>query len=563
MNVLNRVIINIKKNIGKSILLFLLIFILGILVSGTISIQRAVNLTDESLRRNMPAVVTLLHDENISWSEDGGTDGNPIFETLSAERINNIGAIPYVEFHDFSISGIVYNRGLERYHRVGTEEPFEHWMSRFLENGPRDGFESFPLRGVFQTEFLDMRTSVMEIIEGRMFTEEEINGADPLNSVALISQELADLNQLYVGDVISLESLLFDLRTLEELIADIPRFETIFFSETFTLEIVGIYKLNLPDDVMMLERTQFYSAVERRDHEINHRYNLIYVPHIVVEHSNEILFEQDVQRMIGAGWADLIPNFTYHEAMFADILRYDNLVFLLHDPMLIDNFEIAAHPYLPYGWEVVNLSSRFAEIASSIENMRWLAGNVLGVTIGASVLVLTLLILLFIRDRNQEIGIYLALGEKRKIIIVQILSEVMLLGVVSIALSLFVGNILANGISQAIIYNETSQLIADRVNEPQVIVTGSSGNTATIGLLHTQPGTFHHIHSLQWFSPGRMELDEMMEFYDVSMDGIVIAQFYLVGMGVILISTVLPVFYITKLNPKKILMESNIGKSGS
>jgi len=400
------------------------------------------------------------------------------------------------------------------------------------------------LRGVYQTELLDMRMGLLEISEGRMFTGEELSTNDFSHSVALISRELADLNNVEIGMVITFKILLFNVDH------NLSPLETIFFRETFTLEIVGIFDTHLSDDVMQVESILNLPPDASREIELNHRKNLIHVPYSVANHIQQTWLSQEIARLIDFGeeYDSPLINSTREESTR---FRYDSLVFVLKDPMMIEDFEIAIQPHLPENWKVVNLSSAYYEISVAMENIRWLAGNVLLVSIVASILILTLLILILINDRKQEIGIYLALGEKRSVITLQILSEIWLIGLVAISLSLVVGNILATEISHMLIYNDTSSLVDAR--------------SLNLNSLNWEflPSSLHHVHSLQWFSTGRMEVDEMMAFYDVSLDGVVITQFYLISVGIILVVTALPVLYITRLNPKKILMESSSGKSGA
>ncbi|MCL1948859.1 MAG: FtsX-like permease family protein [Turicibacter sp.] len=57
----------------------------------------------------------------------------------------------------------------------------------------------------------------------------------------------------------------------------------------------------------------------------------------------------------------------------------------------------------------------------------------------ASFIVLGLLIVIFLRDRRTEIGIYLALGEKKWAIIKQLLMELGIVVAFSLAISIFWG----------------------------------------------------------------------------------------------------------------------------
>jgi putative ABC transport system permease protein len=46
----------------------------------------------------------------------------------------------------------------------------------------------------------------------------------------------------------------------------------------------------------------------------------------------------------------------------------------------------------------------------------------------------------------------------------------------------------------------------------------------------------------------------MLESYDISLNATTVVMFYGVGIGAILVSTVVPIIYIMRLDPKKIMM---------
>jgi len=145
-------------------------------------------------------------------------------------------------------------------------------------------------------------------------------------------------------------------------------------------------------------------------------------------------------------------------------------------------------------------------------------------------IILSLLITLFLRDRKHEIGIYLALGEKKGKIITQILTEVLSVSIIGITLSLFAGNIISDGISQQMIHNNMmNELENPSMNFDWNPLEGMGFNT-------------------------NMSMDEMLENYEVGLDGQTIGLFFLVGAGTVILSTISPIIYITSLNPKKIMM---------
>jgi len=58
------------------------------------------------------------------------------------------------------------------------------------------------------------------------------------------------------------------------------------------------------------------------------------------------------------------------------------------------------------------------------------------------------------------------------------------------------------------------------------------------------------------FDPGPMSVSEMMDAFDLSLDARSILYFFSTGVVIILLSTVIPLIYVLRLDPKKILLQS-------
>jgi putative ABC transport system permease protein len=147
---------------------------------------------------------------------------------------------------------------------------------------------------------------------------------------------------------------------------------------------------------------------------------------------------------------------------------------------------------------------------------------------------MTLLITLFLRDRRHEIGIYIALGEGKGKIILQMLIEVFSVSIVAITLALFAGNAL-------------SGLISNQMLEQELLRLEREDNS------HFSAGTQVPV-ELQLFNPGTMSVEELIAAYDTSLDAATIFLFANSALLIIAISTVVPIIYVVRLSPKKILM---------
>jgi len=165
----------------------------------------------------------------------------------------------------------------------------------------------------------------------------------------------------------------------------------------------------------------------------------------------------------------------------------------------------------------------------ALDTMSSLTLMVLYLIIGAMIIVLSLLLILYLRDRRQEVGIYLSLGENRRNVMLQLIVEVVMITAVALAISLFVGNILAGYLGDNILLQN---ILAE---------------------LEYEKYAFHN----PAFRRGLLAdltANTIEDGYNISLSLRGILVFFGVGIGTTLMATVLPILYITRMNPKKIMM---------
>jgi len=513
MSFLKRAIISIKRRPGKSIILLLLVFILGNIISGAISVEQAIQNTEFNLKQSLPAVAKIEEDWDELYRQQEAT-GEWVFpDRIDSELIERIGQLPYVADFDYSIADELFSKELKR---VTHPDPqFDHagWsLAKDVE-----GLESLKVKGVHNPEVFDIIGGAIELIAGRPFTEEEINNFDRVRSVALVSKSFAELNNLTVGSTFTLDNTAYDMFNSqgEWNASEIFKDDNILAEESYEIEVIGIFEpINAPNTGNKLDDADQEMQLANR----------IYVPNAVAEAGTMLKFEQ----------AEASGANNESDLNLDNWIKYES-IFLLNDPQDLDTFAEEAQNMLPENWQVSDLSNNFADIASSMETLQWLSSLILWIAVGAALLILSLLITLFLRDRKYEIGIYLALGEKKIKVISQIILEVVATGFVAITLSLFTGSLLAGNISETMLRQDLINQQEDNSMGGGLLVSEGSGD-------------------LNMFSPGELTPEEMLENYALSIDATTVILFYSIGIGTILVSTVAPILYITRLNPKKVMM---------
>jgi len=522
MNLVKRAFINIKRNLGKFGLLFGLVLLLGSLASGAVSIQRAVQSTEERLIAQIPPVANIVTND-IAWdvaARELGGDRLYILPVTEA-MVRKIGALPYVRRFDYDRTAVtLFSTEVIRYvNRFPNPEwnlgPFDmlDWGSLATttnEVSVIDGLEWFNINGVSDPDMVEIDTELIEITRGRALTQEDIDEEAP---VILVSQGFADANFLDIGSTLELDAIVFDsfrgnIYELEGVQETSQLLEDALFQSSLNVEVIGIFEvvtqINADTDGQNFNWTQ-------------NMLNQIYGTHGWVEAVNELL----------DGYRPVVNN----EEESTVWSYWINPVFWLYDPRDLEAFSEASAQILPEFWRIDNLASNLDTVLYSMEMMNWIADLILYTAVGATVVIVGLLIILFLRDRSQEVGLYLALGERKGKVLGQLWVEVFVISIVALNLSLVVGNFLSDGLSRVMLQND---LLQQEEEMPWIIET-------------TMP-------ELAWHNPGEVTIEEMLELYDTSLDSETVLLFLGIASLTITASTLAPMGYVLKLNPKQILM---------
>ena len=502
-----RAIVSIKRNKIKSILLLLLVAGLGTLMSGAIVLSQSVNQARDNLWRQLPPVVVIDRDsEELIESMEAGTFDWEADVILTKEVLEPITSLSYVRAFDIFHGTTIYSRELER---VLLDFPI-YRDQESLADYPVIMME---LMGITNPNVLDIELGLNELVLGRTFTISEMNPNNPYESVAMISEQLANLNGLELGDVITLENSFYQARLLDYAHYDLQRPDDhIIDSETYTLEIIGLFEpVVVPD---------FFSDMQEV-----FANNAIIVPLPVVHSAMDFISGHQQQ--------DYIDHRIGIELLTSEEYPHRNII-LLYDAADLPHFIEAAEGLLPPYYMVGTFSNSVIAIErfdNSLDFFQGMLTQILWWSAGLIVLALGLIILLFLRDRKSEIGIYLALGETKISIAKQMFLETLLLSVVGIMVALFLGNLIASNIGREMLVNE--------IIEGQDFYLGDYG--------WSNAGA-----QFQWFINDRINI--LIENHDVSLNGIAVALFWGISLATVFISTIFPIIYLMRLNPKEVLV---------
>ena len=98
MDWLKRGIISVRRRWSKSLILFIIIFVLGNMISGAISIVQAVGNTEKNIRNQMTPIATIISDEEKVEELYQKYGENYDFSPVSLDVIKQIGELRHKSF---------------------------------------------------------------------------------------------------------------------------------------------------------------------------------------------------------------------------------------------------------------------------------------------------------------------------------------------------------------------------------------------------------------------------------------------------------------------------------
>lgn len=549
MNYIKRTILSIRRRMGKSALLFLIVFLLGNLIAGSYAIVKAMNVTKDNIKQGLGANLKIHADSILageSYDYRYGENGDnhhiyPVYlDTVEQfnkivkddSRINNADFMYY--YTDFS-SREIYNNQSYGNSNKPVIDPLMTNIATY---------------GVSQPYFYDLTNNQIQITEGRTFTEDEIESgkkvillneefykADDKCKLIKYDEKLSELKgytsyscyrdneKLKVGDTVKFVRQLSDISVKENygiLTDNDYEKNKVVYEEEVEFEVIGFYK------IIDETRNNSFKPYESQDASgktilkyestVNKGF---YLPQTTLMSSID-----EFQKVVDA-YVEKYPK----KIGGSNNLSLLSLYVSLNDPEELNDFtQNCQAEFTRYGLKnMVYRSSKdtYDLVAGPVESLSNISGIVLILSIIISVVVLALVIVLFLKDRRKEMGIYVSIGERKGNIVKQILFEIYIIGILAVTLSIGTGQILGGQI--------TSSLLAS---------SSAKQNAVTIEKLK-------EIGTLNETTMQMIKSEEMVEF---EMNAKYIVSLYLISFLVLTGSSIVPVLYVLRIEPKKILM---------
>lgn len=220
----------------------------------------------------------------------------------------------------------------------------------------------------------------------------------------------------------------------------------------------------------------------------------------------------------------------------------DTATYTLSDPKMMDTFVKEAEALIDTDTLSLETNDQtYQSMIQPLNNIASFAKNIIILVAVAGVIILTLIVMLSIRERRYEIGVLLSLGESRLKVIFQFFTEIFICMLFALAVASALGNVVGNLIGD--------QLLAQQTTTKQVSANAETPSNSGPGGNIEQPGNGRPQAGGNVFTQST-EIQELNITVKPQEFGILAVM----GLGITFSAVLLSSAGILRLNPKKILI---------
>ena len=394
-----RSFIYVKRNINKTIHLFLIIFVLGNMMCLVSSLRTSSSYLSSIIKSKIGA--TLVYKDIRYNSIDN--------------HINNDEDLQNIYRYEQILNQMIHHESVKYGNYSYMMYLDDEWGN--LHYGY--GLSSYPM--------VDVLENKLEIVEGREITQEEIEKGE---YVVLVSE-----NSLYNGKEIKLHDEI-KMNIQNNMLSCNEEFEcesNTVIADRYTLKVVGIFK----------KTDKVFDNLNKEFDNISNRW---YIPNKTLIH----IFE--IQNNLNDKESGNPLKLAIDEP-FIRLKNSEDLNLYIKDiqPLLLKEKDEEGNSYdtLYTSDDEFMILSKPIQILSNLGNAL-LFGSAVVFSI-----ILSILFISIIKDRLYEIAIYLSIGEQKRNIILQIFLELMIISTMSVSFSFATGTLLGKQIIHELISQKT------------------------------------------------------------------------------------------------------------
>ena len=509
MNFIKRALLSMKTKKGRTLLLCAVFSAILIFVLAGLTIQSAALSATENAKKNVGATVTLSANREAamkkSQNDDSGERPDPGSFSLTpvslsdAQKIAELDNVKSYSFLSSSSAGAgdgitpisnesesdtTTSSDVKETQTNGGEDAQTQGNGR-MGGGPMASMKQsdFQVSGVMNLSMSsDFSEGIAEITSG-----EAISESDKDTNNVVIEQTLADANNLKVGDTFNVTN---------------PEDNT----KTYELKVKGIYTTSENGDSMGMMFNFLNPA------------NTLYTSYTFAN----TLKGEDAKETI------------------------DSASYTLDDPKEMDSFVKAAEKLIDTeSFSLQTNDQAYQQMLQPLNNVASFAKNIVILVAVAGVIILTLIVMMTIRERRYEIGVLLSLGESRFKVVLQFFSEIIICMFIALIIATFSGNIVGNVVGEQLINQQTEAIQQTGNNQDQPGGMGDRGGEQRQG----GPGGG----SMSRLGASSQEAAEAIKELNISVQPKEIALLAGLGLVISFFSILLSSVGILRLQPKKIL----------
>lgn len=228
-----------------------------------------------------------------------------------------------------------------------------------------------------------------------------------------------------------------------------------------------------------------------------------------------------------------------------DEYTVDSAIYTLSEPSKVTAFTKAAEKLIDTDtYDLTTDDQLYQSMITPLENVSSFAKNIVILVAVAGIIILTLIVMLMIRERRYEIGVLLSMGESRAKMIFQFFTEMFVTMLIALVIATFTGNIVGNVVGNQLLSQETTTSQTDTQTQQGGNNQQGNQNGGPGGGGGGQMGGFNT--AVQ----GSTEIDDL----NITVQPKEVAILAGLGLVISFFSILLSSFGILRLNPKKILI---------
>ena len=275
----------------------------------------------------------------------------------------------------------------------------------------------------------DDELNYRKLNKGRFFTPEELHNG---SHVCLVQKNSGyyDSDNVYhkfeLGDRVSV----FNVTVNND--------EEIVQTDVYSFEIIGFFSMyrsgERPNEIIVPNK--IVEDIQKTDEQLSRKYNCYLLSDEWAVERKQALLDDSLSPIMYINTRKKILRLVYPVIKVKDVRFADEIIKELKEK-------------LPYRDIVINVdATKYEIIAGSIGTLETTSKMFVILCMVVSIVVLSLITVISVTRRRQEMGVYLALGEKRLSIVLRIIAEYMIIGILCIAIALVGGSRIAGQIGE-------------------------------------------------------------------------------------------------------------------